>query len=855
MDSLTRSLIKDLLPESIDGKEVTAVFGGGFKPPTAGHLAVIQNALKDNPEIDNIIIYVGSKVRDGITQDQSFKIWDEHYKPLIDKPVRIEKSVSPIGDIYRYAKDNTEDSIYWIIGAREGREDDIQDITNRSVSIKKYPNLKLKITSTPDGGMSGTNARQALMNNDKESFKFFIPSNANQDEIWNILTSTPLNESVKIDMSKVNKALLKGIGKEDETDENILSLIDSHPQGKVSHKVFLNFYAKFDKYFGEKDDNRILDEIGLEYLLTRVLNLSPEEIRTVMNDYQKGNRDLEDISWFEKYDTVHQKDEEWNPVKGEKFNDAQDNEAAVNQYLSKNKKLHEADPKKGTGKKPKGSGRRLYTDEDPKDTVKVKFSTRQDIVDTLNKKSFKSKSHARQSQIINLIHQRVRAALGRTKDSQKKAKLRSAFEYIKKRKEASKKKTQRLKKENIDPKAQSKHKGKSSPFGSAYEPLNENATYSNHIDYKQEIINLTDHMLKKGMNVKPLPKIVFKHNNEENAKKFLGKTAYYDPNSKTIVLYTEGRHPKDIVRSYAHEMIHHIQNLEGRLKNISTTNTMEDDYLNDIEREAYTRGNMLFRNYTDGIDGEEVTSLNEKEKPYKHKHGFDKNLGKDPFGLNQFARELATLEEGRYDTLSNQISRDIFNFWKEDFDEGEMDSTYEDNYDFPPRGIQVYAQIIYKPKFGKLEVDGGSDYAYIDKEKGKKYPGFIKVNFIVDPKMLPGFWEEISMNLKDVVRHEIEHITQSGDSKTKKEDFDEDFDMTIRALVKADIIPQAEYFKLPKEVDANLQGMYFRAKKERRPFADVINTYLDAQDITPKDKQIILDLWRSRRKALSLPKF
>ena len=53
--------------------------------------------------------------------------------------------------------------------------------------------------------------------------------------------------------------------------------------------------------------------------------------------------------------------------------------------------MYEADPKKGTGKKPKGSGRRLYTDEDPTDTVKVKFSTRQDIVDTLNKKSFKAK--------------------------------------------------------------------------------------------------------------------------------------------------------------------------------------------------------------------------------------------------------------------------------------------------------------------------------------------------------------------------------------------------------------------------------------------------------------------------------
>ena len=103
------------------------------------------------------------------------------------------------------------------------------------------------------------------------------------------------------------------------------------------------------------------------------------------------------------------------------------------------------EPKKGTGKKPKGSSRRLYTDEDPKDTVGVKFSTRQDIVDTLNKKSFKAKSHARQSQIINLIHQRVRAALGRTKDPAKKKKLKAGFEYIKKRKEASKKKTQRLK--------------------------------------------------------------------------------------------------------------------------------------------------------------------------------------------------------------------------------------------------------------------------------------------------------------------------------------------------------------------------------------------------------------------------
>jgi len=102
------------------------------------------------------------------------------------------------------------------------------------------------------------------------------------------------------------------------------------------------------------------------------------------------------------------------------------------------------DPKVGTGKKPKGSGRRLYTDEDPTDTVSVKFRTAADIRKTLSKKSFKAKSHKRQSQIINLIHQRVRAAYQNAKDPDTKKRLKTAFEYAKKRKEASKKKTERL---------------------------------------------------------------------------------------------------------------------------------------------------------------------------------------------------------------------------------------------------------------------------------------------------------------------------------------------------------------------------------------------------------------------------
>lgn len=108
--------------------------------------------------------------------------------------------------------------------------------------------------------------------------------------------------------------------------------------------------------------------------------------------------------------------------------------------------LIESDPKTGTGKKPKGSDRRLYTDENPKDTVKVKFKTAGDIRDTLSKESFKSKSHARQSQIINLIHQRVRAAYKNAKDPDVKKRLKIALEYAEKRKEASKSKTKLMQK-------------------------------------------------------------------------------------------------------------------------------------------------------------------------------------------------------------------------------------------------------------------------------------------------------------------------------------------------------------------------------------------------------------------------
>ena len=67
-----------------------------------------------------------------------------------------------------------------------------------------------------------------------------------------------------------------------------------------------------------------------------------------------------------------------------------------------------ADPKTGTGKKPKGSGRRLYTDENPRDTVKIKFATPADASATVKKVKNINKPFARKIQILTVLEQRAK---------------------------------------------------------------------------------------------------------------------------------------------------------------------------------------------------------------------------------------------------------------------------------------------------------------------------------------------------------------------------------------------------------------------------------------------------------------
>ena len=75
------------------------------------------------------------------------------------------------------------------------------------------------------------------------------------------------------------------------------------------------------------------------------------------------------------------------------------------------------DPKIGTGKKPKGSGRRLYTDENPKDTVTIKFATVADAQATARKVKRINKPFARKIQILTVLEQRAKVA-GKNRQAQ-----------------------------------------------------------------------------------------------------------------------------------------------------------------------------------------------------------------------------------------------------------------------------------------------------------------------------------------------------------------------------------------------------------------------------------------------------
>ena len=106
---------------------------------------------------------------------------------------------------------------------------------------------------------------------------------------------------------------------------------------------------------------------------------------------------------------------------------------------------------------------------------------------------------------------------------------------------------------------------------------------------------------KEKFNIQNTPKLHLRED-KENAQGIFGKTAYYDPSNMSIVLYITNRHPKDICRSFAHELVHHHQNERGDLNigdGLSPTYAQDNEHMREMEKEAYLRGNLLFRDWED----------------------------------------------------------------------------------------------------------------------------------------------------------------------------------------------------------------------------------------------------------------
>jgi hypothetical protein len=109
---------------------------------------------------------------------------------------------------------------------------------------------------------------------------------------------------------------------------------------------------------------------------------------------------------------------------------------------------------------------------------------------------------------------------------------------------------------------------------------------------------------QKELGFKNSPKINFV-DDQDNSKNPLGKTAYYHPEDKEITIFVTNRHPKDILRSVAHELIHYKQDEDGRLTQSMRQGLQDKNYtqnnttLRKFEEEAYLNGNMIFRDWED----------------------------------------------------------------------------------------------------------------------------------------------------------------------------------------------------------------------------------------------------------------
>jgi hypothetical protein len=230
------------------------------------------------------------------------------------------------------------------------------------------------------------------------------------------------------------------------------------------------------------------------------------------------------------------------------------------------------------------------------------------------------------------------------------------------------------------------------------------------------------------------------------------------------------------------------------------------------------------------------------------------------------------INEGRYDSLVSKLSnrlldiikksyssvsnpRGVFSGQKIYFKQGESipdidDDSFRHIYFQEVENTQIPLDFNLTLKVqwiqGLDDFRVGGD-AYNETKRTSADLPLIEIRFELDPADYPNILSGIAMELRDTLRHEIEHTTQSGwntiDSKYLPSD------MRQRNKIQSGERRPAEYFLLKKEIPAMIQGMYLKAKKKREPFKMVVDEYLGRWvangTITDQEKQRIIDTWRT----------
>lgn len=128
------------------------------------------------------------------------------------------------------------------------------------------------------------------------------------------------------------------------------------------------------------------------------------------------------------------------------------------------------------------------------------------------------------------------------------------------------------------------------------------------------INKIFDFFKQQNLNIDPLPnvEILYADQEKNDIDNILISTGGYCPITQTIMLYVDNRHIKDVLRSFCHELVHHMQWIDNPdyMRRITRYSTIIDSpELEEIESEAYLKGNLLFRKFT-----EHMSNILEKSK-------------------------------------------------------------------------------------------------------------------------------------------------------------------------------------------------------------------------------------------------